>query len=291
MAGIWLKARAKINLTLDVLARRRDGYHEVEMILQQLDLADRVGISVGKGRGPIRIESDCPGIPGDKENIAFQAAQLMREESNTKETVNIHMEKRIPIAAGLGGGSADAAAVIYGLNHLLGLNLGLRRMMDLGASIGADVPFCIMGGTAIARGKGEMLTPIASNVVLDILLVKPPFSVSTAWAYKNFNLTSVPKRPDTTEMIAELKYGNKGKIASGMVNVLEGVTASRYTEILNIKNRMIEMGALGAVMSGSGPTVAGVFENNLRAKTAAKYFGGLYEEVIVTKTAAIKRGE
>ncbi|MDD2573584.1 MAG: 4-(cytidine 5'-diphospho)-2-C-methyl-D-erythritol kinase [Bacillota bacterium] len=291
MAEIEFKARAKINLTLDVLARLRDGYHLVEMVMQQIDLADRVRISTGSRDGPVRVVSDNPHVPDGRANIAFRAAQLIRERCGTDRAVTIFIQKSIPTAAGLGGGSTDAAAVILGLNCLFGLNMDLAEMMRLGSGLGADVPFCIMGGTALARGRGEILTPLYSAAILDILLVKPRFSVSTAWAYQNLDISSITNRPDNAGMIAALETGDKERIASGMVNVLEGVTASRYKEILEIKSRMMERGALGVVMSGSGPTVVGLFGDGQRAKEAAKIFMESYKKVIVTKTVPTKEGE
>ena len=291
MAETQLKARAKINLTLDVKARLRDGYHSVEMVMQQIDIADRVSIGTGDGSGPILVESDSRYVPDGEANIAYRAAPLIRKRYGIDRPVTVFIEKNIPTAAGLGGGSADAAAVILGLNRLLGLNLDLREMMRLGADLGADVPFCIMGGTALARGKGEVLTPIVSAAVLDILLVKPPVSVSTAWAYRNLDLSSITKRPDNAGMIAALEARDRERIAEGMVNVLEEVTVSKHTEISEIKSRMLERGALGTVMSGSGPTVVGLFGDGRKAKEAAKIFMESYKEVIVTKTVPTKEGE
>lgn len=285
MAEIQLKAWAKINLTLNVLSRRKDGYHSLEMVMQQIDLADVVKISIGAGHGPIRVESDSPWVPEGKTNIAFQAARLIRETYGIDRQVDIFIKKNIPVAAGLGGSSTDAAAVLLGLNRLFELNLNIGELMKLGEGLGADVPFCIMGGTALASGKGEILTPLVSAAALDLLLVKPPFSVSTAWAYKSLNVKALSKRADNYGMIKALKKGDRTTIASKMVNALEEVTASKHTEVLEIKRQMIETGALGAVMSGSGPTVVGLFVNNPEAKAAAGFFNRIYEDVIVTKTA------
>lgn len=291
MAEIVLRARAKVNLTLDVVERLQDGYHRVEMVLHRLDLADRVKITAGSGKGPIRVESDSPLVPEGRANIAYRAAQLIRDQYGIDSSITVSIEKNIPVAAGLGGGSADAAAVIEGLSMLFGLDLDTAGMMRLGALLGADVPFCFMAGPALAQGKGEVLTPIPSAAVLDLLLVKPDFPVSTAWAYKNLRLSSITKRPDNPGMVSALAKGDKERIASGMVNVLEGVTALRFPEILRIKEQMMERGALGAVMSGSGPTVVGLFRDIQSALSAAEYFGKSYEEVITTKTVTQKEGE
>ena len=284
MAEIVIKARAKVNLTLDVIERLKDGYHRVEMVLHRLDLADRVKITAGDGKGPIRVESDSPLVPEGRDNIAYRAAQLIRDQYGIDRSITIGIEKNIPVAAGLGGGSADAAAVIEGLNKLFRLDLDTAGMMRLGASLGSDVPFCFMTGPALAQWKGEVLTPIPSSAVLDLLLVKPDFQVSTAWAYENLRLSSITKRPDNPGMVSALAKGDKERIASGMVNVLEGVTTLRFPEILRIKEQMMERGALGAVMSGSGPTVVGLFRDNNSALSAAEYFGKSYREVITTKT-------
>ncbi|HZX47200.1 MAG TPA: 4-(cytidine 5'-diphospho)-2-C-methyl-D-erythritol kinase [Clostridia bacterium] len=284
MTETILQARAKVNLTLDVVERLQDGYHRVEMVLHRLDLADRVKITVGSTEGPIRVKSDSPLVPEGRANIAYRAAQLIRDRYGIDRGITVGIEKNIPVAAGLGGGSADAAAVIEGLNMLLGLDLDTAGMMRLGALLGADIPYCFMTGPALAQGKGEILTPIPSTTMLDLLLVKPDFPVSTAWAYENLRLSSITKRPDNPGMVLALAKGDRERIASGMVNVLEGVTALRFPEILRIKDKMMERGALGAVMSGSGPTVVGLFRDVQSVLSAAEYFGRLYKEVITTKT-------
>ncbi len=291
MAEIRLKARGKINLTLDVLSRREDGYHEVAMVLQQIKLADEININIGKEGSTVRINSDNPRIPKGETNIAFRAARLMQKKYGINRTIDIYIEKNIPIAAGLGGGSTDAAAVIYGLNRLLRLNLGSEDMMALGTSLGADVPFCIMGGTALGRGIGDILTPIDCNVKLDFLLVKPDFTISTPWAYQNFSPKGIRERPDNGNMVKALERGDKKGIALGMINVLEGVSALKHPAILDIKDRMLRAGALGAVMTGSGPTVIGLFENDENIKAAAEHFRALYDEVIITKSFNVKEGD
>jgi 4-diphosphocytidyl-2-C-methyl-D-erythritol kinase len=291
MAEIRLKARAKINLTLDVLQRLNSGYHQVEMILQQIDLSDEVGIVSDGQKGCIRVESNCSTLPKDGDNIAYGAAQLIKDMYGIKQQATITLQKSIPVAAGLGGGSADAAAVILGLNRIWGLGLDIPAMMKLGTRLGADVPFCILGGTALARGIGEVLTPIPSDLSLDILLVKPDLMVSTASVYKSLDITSISKRPDNYGMIEALKAGDNEGIADRMFNVLEGVTVKRHPEIGIIKKDMMVRGALGAIMSGSGPTVAGLYENQQGALAAAEFFKTKYKEVIVTKTVTLEEGE
>ncbi len=291
MAQIELQARAKINLTLDVNERLKNGYHGVEMIMQQIDLSDEVRITAHQKRGPVRVDSNTDIVPRGEENIAYRAAQLIRDMYGIDRQVTIEIKKNIPLAAGLGGGSADAAVVVTGLNSVWDLNLGLAEMMELGSGLGADVPFCIMGGTALARGIGDILTPIHCALPLDLLLVKPDFSVSTAWAYQNLDIEAVNKRPDNPGMVEALRQGYKKGIADRMVNVLEGVTALRHPEIIGIKGLMMDNGALGAVMSGSGPTVVGLYEDKNKAQAAADFFKTRYKEVITTKTVTLKEGE
>jgi len=284
MDKITLKARAKINLTLDVKRRLESGYHQVDMIMQQLELNDEIEITTVNENGGIKVRTDHSLVPGDRNNLAYKAARLIKDTYNISRQANIRINKNIPVAAGLGGGSADAAAVILGLNRIWKLGLDISSMMRLGIKLGADVPFCILGGTALAGGTGEVLTPVSSAPSMDILLVKPDFMVSTASVYSSLDVASISERPSNAGMIGALEAGDKEGIASRMYNVLEEVTVKRHPEIDIIKKAIIERGALGAVMSGSGPTVAGVFENGERAHRAAKDFSKEYKEVIVTKT-------
>jgi 4-diphosphocytidyl-2-C-methyl-D-erythritol kinase len=284
MDEITLKAGAKINLTLDVLSRREDGYHLVEMVMQEIDLADNVHIALKPDTDEISICCNHPAVPAGENNIAYRAARLIKEAFGVKHGVAINIEKNIPVAAGLAGGSTDAAAVIRGLNEIWELDMETSGMMELGRRLGADVPFCILGGTALARGIGERLTPLRAKVPLHLLLVKPDAMVSTAWVYGNLNLNSIDKRPDTRQMIKAIEEGDIEGIARGMVNVLEKVTVSRYPEIRWIKRKMIATGALGAAMSGSGPTVIGIYGSSAEAVGASEAFIGDYREVMVTKT-------
>lgn len=284
MRKIILEARAKINLTLDVLNKREDGYHNVKMVMQQIDLCDHIHLISCSDENCITIECSHPCVPFGEGNIAYKAAQLVRDTFEIDKGIIIKIEKNIPVAAGLAGGSTDAAAVIEGLNRLWELNMDIDQMMELGKKLGADVPFCILGGTALAEGIGEILTPFETSVVLDLLLIKPDIMVSTAWAYGNLNLDDMNIRPDSDKIIKALKEGDKYKIAAELSNVFETVTVVKYPEIVDIKKTLLQKGALGAVMTGSGPTVVGIYRNKGEAETAAEHFRHNYKEVFVTRT-------
>lgn len=281
---IFLSAGAKINLTLDVLGRRQDGYHRVEMIMQETELCDDVHIAVSDGPGDISVRCNHPHVPDGENNIAYRAAEMIRKTFHIGRKVEIHIEKNIPVAAGLAGGSADAAAVIKGLNLLWKLGMDQAAMMDMGVVLGADVPFCIHGGTCLAGGIGEVITPVRSKAVLDLLLVKPEVMVSTAWVYNNLDFGAVKKRPDNGSMIEALKRGDIREISGGLINVLENVTIPRYPEIERIKGEMVDAGAMGAAMSGSGPTVFGIFAGASEADAAARILRKKYRTVVTTKT-------
>jgi 4-diphosphocytidyl-2-C-methyl-D-erythritol kinase len=284
MAQITVDAGAKINLTLDVVGKRIDNYHDVVMVMQQLELCDRVTIASDRKMNGITVDCSNRLVPLGEGNIAYKAARLVMDTYNIDRGVKIYIDKRIPVAAGLAGGSTDAAAVISGLNRHWGLGMEMEDMLAIGAKLGADVPFCIMGGTAVAEGIGDILTPIKAGAAMDILLVKPDIMVSTEWVYKNLDIKSIKKRPDTDGMILAIKAGDRRQVAQNLVNVLETVTATRYTVITTIKEEMMKAGALGAVMSGSGPTVAGIFAGYDDCVRAAAGFSKRFSEVIVTKS-------
>ncbi|MCG0275051.1 MAG: 4-(cytidine 5'-diphospho)-2-C-methyl-D-erythritol kinase [Thermosediminibacteraceae bacterium] len=268
MHTIEREAKAKINLTLDVLYKRPDGYHEVEMIMQSISLKDHISISL-LPKKDIKIVNSCRALPDGEDNIAFKAAKLMLDEFDLDAGVEIKIHKEIPIAAGLAGGSADAAAVLEGLNELFRLGLSKEDLMVLGERLGADVPFCVMGGTALARGKGEKLTPLPPVPSASLVLVKPPFSVSTKEVYNRLNINSIKKRPKTEAVIRSIEKGDVEGISQGLCNVLEEVTFAKYPELKNIKKLLLKQGALGSLMSGSGPTVYGIFETKKDAEKAA----------------------
>lgn len=268
MEKLTIDASAKINLTIDVLFKRPDGYHEIEMIMQTISLKDEVSLKLIP-RPVIELTSNCLKLPRDESNLAYKAAKLMIKEYQLDAGITININKNIPIAAGLAGGSADAAAVIVGINEIFQLNRPKDELMNLGKKIGADVPFCIVGKTALAQGIGEKLLSLKPLSGFGVLLVKPPYFVSTKEVYSRLDVKTIQKRPDTIAMIEYIKLQDIGKIASGLCNVLEEVTLKLYPELDFIKKHLICHGALGSLMSGSGPTVFGLFETVQDANRAA----------------------
>lgn len=276
---LTLSANAKINLTLDILGTREDGYHEVAMIMQEISLHDT--LSMGKiNQGislTIAIEGQKGTLPADESNLCWKAAALVQKEYNLQDGVEIHLTKRIPMAAGLAGGSADAAAVLKGMNHLFRLGMTEARLCELGARLGSDIPFCIMGGTMLATGRGEVLTRLPSFPRLSVVLAKPPVGVSTAWAYKTYDAGYDGPHPDNEAMLAAIHGGDAHKAASLLCNVLEGVTETEHPVIADYKRLMMEHGAMASMMSGSGPTVFGLVREKQQAwhlaDTLKKYDG------------------
>lgn len=260
MNTIQMKAYGKVNLGLDVLRRREDGYHEVRMIMQTVQLYDKITMEERHREG-IELETNLPFLPVNENNIAYRAARMLMEEFHIPGGLNIKIEKHIPVAAGMAGGSTDGAAVLYGVNQIYQLGLTKRQLMERGVRLGADVPYCIMRGTVLSEGIGEILTPVASMPDCHILVAKPPISVSTKYVYEHLKLDSVKRHPDIDGMIAALEAGNLKGIADSMENVLETVTIPEHPEIEAIKDVMRSGGALNAMMSGSGPTVFGIFDD------------------------------
>lgn len=267
MDEISLKALAKINIGLDVIGKREDGYHDVRMIMQSIHLYDRVEMK--KTRSPqIRVETNLYYLPVNEDNLVYRAAKLMKEEFQIKEGVRITLQKFIPVAAGLAGGSSDAAAVIVGMNRIFNLGLKQDKMMELGLRLGADVPFCIMRGTALAEGIGEKLTALPPMPKCPILIAKPGIAVSTKSVYEDLRLTEGMEHPDIDRIAENIKAKNLRGIADSMGNILETVTIPKYPVIREIKKLMKENGALNAMMSGSGPTVFGIFSNEKEIRRA-----------------------
>lgn len=260
MDEVSLKALAKINLGLDVLGKREDGYHEVRMIMQSIHLYDRVEIKKTKSPN-IHVETNLFYLPVDENNLVYKAAKLMKNEFRIKEGVRITLQKFIPVAAGLAGGSSDAAAVMVGMNRIFSLGIKQSRLMELGLQIGADVPFCIMRGTALAEGIGEKLTALPSMPKCPVLIAKPAVSVSTKHVYEQLRLTENTVHPDIDAVIENIRQKKLRGVAENMGNILETVTVKEYPVIKEIKKVMKENGALNAIMSGSGPTVFGLFAN------------------------------
>jgi 4-diphosphocytidyl-2-C-methyl-D-erythritol kinase len=263
---ISLNAHAKINLSLDVLSKREDGYHNLQMIMQTIQLHDT--ISIQEIPSGVEIKCAAPYVPNNSSNIAYKAAEAMINKYKLDAGVSIVIDKKIPVAAGLAGGSTDAAAVIKGINTLFKLGIEQNELMLLGKTIGADVPYCIMGGTALAEGIGEKLTTLKKLRNIPIILIKPKIGVSTAWVYKSLDLDKVTERPNTEMLISALEKRDIKFVAESMRNVLESVTLVKYPIIAKIKKDLIRKGALGSMMSGSGPTVFGIFEDKEKAKNA-----------------------
>ncbi|KEO83135.1 4-(cytidine 5'-diphospho)-2-C-methyl-D-erythritol kinase [Tumebacillus flagellatus] len=276
------KAQAKINLTLDVLHKRPDGYHEVEMVMQTVDLSDHLQFQE-RADAEIVLTCTAPYIPLDQRNLVYQAAHLMRETYGIEKGIHIHIEKRIPVAAGLAGGSSDAAATLRGLNRLWKLGLSLDELAVLGAKIGSDVPFCIYGGTAIARGRGEQIERLPSVSPTWVVLVKPPIAVSTADVYGRLRADEIEHHPDTAGMVHALTTGDVKQISAGLGNVLENVTFAMYPEVERLKQQLLKFGAQGALMSGSGPTLFALVEREQKAVRICNALRGFSREVYLCR--------
>ena len=285
MQEIRLKARAKINLTLDVTGKQSNGYHTVQMIMQTISLYDDVYIK-RIDKPIIRLKSNLDWLPTDEKNLAYKGARLLRDTFDIQEGIFIELNKKIPVAAGLAGGSADCAAVLVGIIKLFHLGLSKKRLMELGVQLGADIPYCILQGTAVAEGIGEKLTPISEGCPFCyVLLAKPNISVSTASVYQKLHLNEIKQHPNTEQMLFQMKQKNIQEMGNLLCNVLETVTIPMYKEIALLKEKMMTLGAKGSVMSGSGPTVFGLFTDKLKAIEAGqiikKKFG--LRDVLVTK--------
>lgn len=287
MNHCFKKAYAKINLTLDVLGTRDDGYHELCMVMQQVSLCDTVAVRIGCPWEGIQVISNLGYLPCDERNIAFKAAKLFLEETGLTSSVggvNIAMEKRIPVSAGLAGGSSDGAAVLLALNELCQTNLSLDELCKIGVRIGADVPYCIRGNTMLACGVGEKLSPLPHLPECDIVLCKPGYGMSTPKVFSELDETEIPHHPDTEAMLNALSEGNLKKIASQMYNVLEPVVSASKSDIAEIEKTMLSSGALGSIMSGSGSTVFGIFDDHSCAKRAYSRLRKRYKDTFLTKS-------
>lgn len=266
---LTLKALAKINLGLDVLGKRDNGYHDVRMVMQTIYLYDNVTLTKKEEAG-IQVETNLSYLPVDENNIAYKAAKILIDEFDIKNGVYIKLDKHIPLAAGMAGGSSNAAAVLVGMNRLFGLGLSQKELMERGVLLGADVPYCVMRGTALAEGIGEILSPLPPLPKCYVLIAKPAISVSTKVVYEALDAKEIVEHPNIDGVIEGLEGQDIKKIAEAMGNVLESVTIERYPIIETIKNIMKDMGALNAMMSGSGPTVFGIFDDRMVAKEAQK---------------------
>lgn len=284
MEKITKKAYAKINLGLDVLRRRPDGYHEVRMIMQTVDIHDTLTFSAKPEPGII-LNVDNNELPAGNDNLICRAAKRLLDESGINQGVEIFLTKKIPIAAGMAGGSADAAATLLGLNELLKLGYSLEELQKIGVELGADIPYCLMGGTALSEGIGEILTKLPSPPQCTLVIAKPDIYVSTKFVYENLHADSLAYHPDIDGMITAVNNGSLNGITDRLGNVLETVTTREYPIIDEIKTLMKDEGAEGALMSGSGPTVFGIFIDEKTAKNTAKQIAieELANQVFVTK--------
>lgn len=279
-----LRALAKINLGLDILRKREDGYHEVRMIMQTIQMYDVLKMKKVKKPG-ISLSVNYPYIPSDERNLVYKAAKLLMDEFQVKEGVDICLEKFIPVAAGMAGGSSDAAAAMVGINRLFKLGLSERELMDRAVNIGADVPYCIMRGTALTEGIGEKLTRIAQIPDCFVLIGKPGISVSTKMAYESLQLDKISSHPDIDGMIRDIENGDLLTMTEKMGNVFEPGIIEKYPVIGEIKDLMEDNGALKAMMSGSGPTVFGIFDDREKMEVAAAVLreSGLAKTVFATE--------
>lgn len=264
---ITKKAYAKVNLGLDVIRRREDGYHEVRMIMQTVDICDVLTFTRQERPG-IVVTTDKEELPGDESNLIYKAARLVTETCSVREGIKIELQKRIPMAAGMAGGSTDAAAVFHGMNEVFGLGMDEDEMCALGVKIGADIPYCVKGGTALAEGIGEILTKLPDAPACVVLVAKPDIDVSTKYVYENLHAESLEYHPDIDGMRAAIEEGDLRGMAERMGNVLETVTVNAYPVIREIKEVMKKRGAWNALMSGSGPTVFGIFGEEEKARKA-----------------------
>jgi 4-diphosphocytidyl-2-C-methyl-D-erythritol kinase len=277
-----LKAYAKINISLDVVGKREDGYHLLRMIMQTIDLYDN--ITLYKLKNGVNVASNKAYIPNDERNLAYKAAKLFIDTYNINGGVDINIRKNIPVAAGLAGGSTDAAAVLKGMRDIYNINASDEELMNLGLKIGADVPYCITGGTALCEGIGEKLTVLNRFKNHILIVVKPSFGVSTKEVYQNLDIDKIHKHPDTERLIQAIENDDINYVSKNMKNILENVTLRKHTILKDIKNEMIRFGALGAMMSGSGPTVFGFFDDMLRAQYCYEKFKFKFNEVFITRT-------
>lgn len=292
MDKIQLKALAKINLGLDVLRRREDGYHEVKMIMQTISLYDELELRKVKQPG-IQVKTNLYYLPTNENNLVYRAAKLLMDEFDIRGGISIHLKKKIPVAAGMAGGSSDGAAVLWGVNQMYGLGLSRKDLMERGVRLGADVPYCVQRGTALAEGIGEKLSVLPAMPKCWILIAKPGISVSTKFVYENLHANDLlpEQHPDVDAMIGALREKDLKMLSSRMGNVLETVTVPHYPVIDEIKKCMVENGALGSMMSGSGPTVFGIFESQASALRALRAVRNrhLAKQVYVTRPYNVRR--
>ncbi len=265
MKEVEIDSYSKINLTLNILGKRRDGYHNIETIMQSINLADRIFIKEEKEG--VKIKCSHPLVPVDTQSLTYRSAEKILNRYRIKKGVKIEIDKKIPLASGMAGGSANSASILVGINKLFALNLSNKDLREIGEELGMDVPFCIQNGTALAYHKGEKVTPLPPiNPPLWIIIINPGFEIPTKWAYNNLDLGLIKREKNSTiAMLKALKEGGLEGIAKNLFNSFEGLVIKKYPEIGKIKDRLVEEGALGALMSGSGPTVFGIAQNKEQA--------------------------
>ena len=278
-------ARAKLNLTLDVLGKRPDGYHDLKMVMQSVALADTLTVETGTGEG-LEVRTDLSFLPNNEKNLAAAAALAFQTVTGRDlGGVAIAIEKRIPVCAGMGGGSSDAAAVLRSLERMLGTGQDLAALAGIGERVGSDVPYCVLGGTALAEGRGEVLTPLSALPHCHVVICKPAFSISTPELFRAVDGVRLRCRPDTDGVLAALEAGDLGGVARRMYNVFEDVLPPRQrAEVAAIRSALVQHGALGANMSGTGPTVFGLFDDADRARSAWEELRQTYRDVFLTET-------
>lgn len=279
---MYIKAYAKINISLDIVGKRKDGYHFLEMIMQSIDLCDF--ITIDKCANDINICCNKSNIAAGKENLAYKAAELFAQNYKIKSGISITIDKNIPASAGLAGGSSDAAAVLKALSQIFDIHADDNELKALGLKIGADVPYFITGGTAFCEGIGEICTPLKLFKNKIIVLVKPDFEVSTPEVYKKIDSVKICRHPDTRSIVKAINEDNLMYVCTHMVNVLENATIKDYPVIKDIKNEMVKQGSCGALMSGSGPTVFGFFNDMSAAQKCFSSMKKYYKEVFITQT-------
>lgn len=285
MASVTVAAPAKLNLTLDVLGRREDGYHEMKMVMQSVSLADELTLTTGPGEG-IVLSANLGFLPLDSRNLAAVAALRLQEKTGVDwGQLTIALKKNIPVCAGMAGGSSDAAAVLRGLNELCALGLSLSELAGVGEKVGSDVPYCVLGGTALAEGRGEVVTPLPALPECWVVLAKPGFPVSTPELFAQWDSRRPRRRPDTQGVIQALEEGDLPGVSRRLFNVFEEVLSARKrAQVEELKGELLRCGALGASMSGTGPTVFGLFEREEDAREAEEVLKGLCREVFLTRT-------
>ena len=278
-----IKAHAKLNLTLDILRKREDGFHDLQMVMQSVSLCDELTVVPTEGKGS--MTTNLSYLPADGNNLAQMAAAAFREATGKGGEVDIAIEKNIPVCAGMGGGSSDAAAVLRAMNELTGAGLSLTELAVIGERVGSDVPYCVLGGTALAEGRGEILTPLPSLPHCWVAVCKPAFLVSTPQLFGRVDVKKIVRRPDTAGLLAALEEGDLMGVARRLYNVFEDVMEPRRkAEVDSIKTVLIDCGALGASMSGTGPTVFGLFEDQTLAAEACRRLSESYKNVYLTES-------